>query len=290
MTILEILDEFGVPYRQTGEHHHVTTGWVGMDCPHCSPESGKFRLGYNLAWNRMSCWVCGSQQLIPALCAITNQPYPKIKDLVGGMDRSLVAKEEPIRGNLVLPVGVGTLLPIHRKYLKERRFDPDELEKMWKIQGIGFAPKLAWRIFIPIIFRGSVVSWTTRSVSDNHHARYRGASPSQERMRAKSLLYGEYHSRHSIIVCEGPTDVWRIGPGAVATLGVGTTRSQLIRMVRYPKRFVCFDSDKDAQRRAKDLCLQLLPMGGETHNIVLDAKDAGSAKPKEIKQLRRLLR
>ena len=289
MTFLDFLNQFRIEYRESGSHHHVTQGWIGVDCPQCSPKSGKFRLGYNADWHRLSCWVCGSLPIIPTLCAITNQPYPKVKQLLGGIVRGGTVEKTPHRGQLQIPLGVGPLLPAHRKYLKGRGFDPDDIESLWKIQGIGPAPKLSWRLFIPIHLSGEIVSWTTRSVGDAK-IRYIGASLSQERVRAKTLLYGEDHVRHKIIICEGPTDAWRIGPGAVATLGVKTTQAQLRRMIRYPCRYVCFDSDVDAQRRAQSLCLQILPFGGETHNIVLDAKDAGSAKRREIKQLRRLLK
>ena len=36
-----------------------------------------------------------------------------------------------------------------------------------KIFGIGIAPRLQWRIWIPIHYHGEIVSWTTRSLSDN---------------------------------------------------------------------------------------------------------------------------
>jgi hypothetical protein len=53
---------------------------------------------------------------------------------------------------------------------------------------------------------------------------------------------------------------------------------------------VCFDNQAVAQRKARALCDELSAFGGETLNVILDAKDAGSATDKEIRKLRRLLK
>ena len=137
---------------------------------------------------------------------------------------------------------------------------------------------------------GNDGSWTTRAVSDDVKLRYVNARPEEELRPIKSLLYGQHHLRHAVVICEGPTDAWKIGPGAVATFGVNYTKAQLLRMSKYPVRFVCFDSEPIAQQRAQALCEALIPFPGTTKNITLDAMDPGSASEKELRQLRRLLR
>ena len=109
-------------------------------------------------------------------------------------------------------------------------------------------------------------------------------------MNHKELLYGEDYCRGSVIIHEGPTDVWRTGPGAVALLGTGFTDAQVLRLSHYGLRIVCFDSEPAAQRRANKLCSLLDGFPGETINVVLDSKDPGSATPKEIAKLRKLLK
>lgn len=168
-----------------------------------------------------------------------------------------------------------------------REFNPKKLERLWGIQGIGINPKLGWRIFIPVIYEGRTVSWTSRSLSDETPKRYWNASPKEEEISLKQILFGIDLVRHAIIITEGPFDAMRIGPGAVATMGIQYTKSQLRQMVDFSVRVVCFDSENDAQKRAVGLCEQLKSFPGQTINVALDAKDPGSASKKEISQLRK---
>lgn len=176
---------------------------------------------------------------------------------------------------------------VHKRYLKERGFDPEEIAGKWSVQGIALASRLCWRLFIPIHHQGNVVSWTTRSICPEANQRYIAAKAGEEAMPARSLLYGEDHARHGIIVVEGPLDAWRIGFGAVAALGVSYGREQVARMSKYPVRAICFDSDPKAQRRAAKLCETLRVFPGRTVRVELDAEDPGSASVKEIRKLRR---
>lgn len=101
------------------------------------------------------------------------------------------------------------------------------------------------------------------------------------------MLFGIDFIRHAIIVCEGPMDAMKIGPGAVSTMGISYTKHQLKQIVDFPVRVVCFDNEPDAQKRAKKLCSDLSSFPGKTTNIVLDVKDPGEASPKEIKLIRK---
>jgi DNA primase len=196
--------------------------------------------------------------------------------------------EQKKRAGLKLPKGLGLLKTQHRRYLKNRKFNPKELEALWNLQGIGVAARLAWRLFIPITLDGQVVSWSTRSLSDDHEGRYITASPNEEAVDHKSLLYGEDLVRgNAIIIVEGPTDAWRIGPGSVATLGTGYSRAQVKRMTSYAVRAICFDSEPAAQRRAGRLADLLEPFPGETVVVELDAEDPGKASPREVRLLRK---
>lgn len=202
--------------------------------------------------------------------------------------RGIVHEEGPTprAAQVALPPGLGPLLPIHRKYLSRRGFDPDELERLWSIQGIGLVTHLAWRIFIPILYQGEVVSWTTRATTDDG-MRYISARPDQERLDAHTLLFGEDYARHTIIVCEGCLDAIKIGPGAVATLGIKYTTAQVLRMSKYPRRVILFDNETMAQRRARKLAGDLSVFPGETLNCCLTSgKDAAEASHRDVEELR----
>lgn len=284
MHFKDLLDDLGVSCAEHGTHHHTTEGWINIDCPFCSPNSQHYRLGYNLAGGYMSCWQCGSKRVGDVLCELTGKDWKEVKPLLSGITKELVYKPKHT-GKLLMPKGVGDLLPIHKKYLKNRSFDPDYLSSFWGVQGIGLTPSLSWRLFIPIHHHGQIVSWTTRAIVDTV-TRYINATEQQESMSAKGLLYGEDHVRHAVIVVEGPTDVWRIGPGAVATMGLGFSQAQITKLIKYPVRVIVFDNEPQAQRQAHKLCTLLSPFDGKTIKQELHAKDPGSASVEEIKELR----
>ena len=89
---------------------------------------------------------------------------------------------------------------------------------------------------------------------------------------------------------EGPFDVWKIGPGAVALMGVFYTQNQLLQIAKYPMRYICLDSEPAAQIVANKLCNDLMAFPGQTKNIILDSgKDPGNASEKELDELKSLL-
>jgi hypothetical protein len=286
MNIRDVLTELGIDFRSVGESTLVTNGWVGVECPFCGVGTGKHGLGINLAHGSCSCWKCGPHRLAEVLKEISGEPWQRIRELLGDVER-VYEKEEKPKGKLVYPAGVNEMADCHRAYLKRRGFDPDEIHRLWNVHGIGLAARLAWRLFIPIAdVRGKVVSWTTRAIKKDAEQRYWSASPEEEAVPAKSLLFGEQYCRHAVIICEGPFDVFRIGPGCVGTLGLSYSQEQVAKMVKYPIRAVCFDSEPKAQERARRLCESLAPYPGRTTRIELDAPDPGSASKKEIAKLR----
>lgn len=285
--ILEILKQRNVPYRQHGDHHHVSYGWLGVNCPFCGRGSNHFHMGFHITKRFSSCWRCGYHPAWKTLAELLGIRYIEARELLGsdpGWEQD--DRRGQGRGKLVLPHGLGFLLPPHERYIKERGFDSEELVRLWSIQGIGIASRLAWRIFIPVLHHGSVVSWTTRSLVDEG-VRYISAKAEEEEISAKTLLFGEDYARHAIIIVEGPFDVFRIGPGAVATLGLVVTPAQVEKMRQYPIRVICFDREAQAQKRARKLCRLLEPYPGSTYNVTLSASDPGSASAKEVTQLRK---
>lgn len=288
MSLEAVLRELGIPVAPDG-HHHVTRGRVQIDCPWCSKDSGRFRLGINERGLYSTCWTCGSHKLVETLAEASGESYKTVRErfIEEGVEWSGEAYKIPA-GRLLLPSGRTRLLRAHRDYLRGRGFSPKKIQKLWGVEGIGVASRLAWRIFIPIHYGDQIVSWTTRAISDKVRKRYHSAAVEEEAIRHKTLLYGEQYARHAIIVLEGPLDVWAVGPGAVGTCGTGWTKEQLAKMAKYPIRAICFDAEEEAQRRAEALCRELSALPGETFNILLETgSDAASAKKKEIRGIRR---
>lgn len=284
MNFEDLLSEHSVPIRKVGEHEHAREGWLQFDCPFCA-SPGHFRMGYNNRFNYCNCWNCGSRSVAEVVHHLTGLPFAEIKKFLKGI---IPKREKQYKrtGTYKPPTGTGDFAPIHLRYLKSRGFSPRRVSETWQVQGIGLAPRLKWRLFIPVLFRGEPVSWTTRSCTDKHSHRYINAKPEEEAISIKRLLYGWDAIRNAVILVEGPMDVWRIGPGAAGTFGLNYTPDQIELVSRVPTRVICFDSEHAAQVRAKRLAKDLSAFPGDTYNVKLDAEDPGSASKEEILELR----
>lgn len=295
MDIRELMDSLNVEWKTEG-HEHCRRGWMQIDCPFCSKSWRHFRLGIHLTRNYGNCWACGPHRLVDILQEITGQSYKKLKELSKELEinpRDLRRDtERKTAGEVEIPKRAGRLLKPHCRYLRKRGFDWRELKETWgDIRGIGIDTRLSWRIWIPIYFDNRIVSWTTRSISDEHDERYISASPQQEEIDHKKMLYGEWLCTHGIAITEGPISAWAIGPGAVATLGTSFTQAQVYRMANYPIRVICFDNEPTAQRRARSLCDALMPFEGETINVRVGRRgdDPASCPKKDVQAIRRMI-
>lgn len=289
MQFTEILDRYHIRYQTEGKY--CRPGWIAFDCPFCRGglDPNKPYAGYNLARGSVNCWRCGPHPVGTTLMQLTRLKWSDVKSLLDDLDRPRFKDEIKPAGRLVLPHGLCELQKPHRRYLERRGYDPDEIAERYGVKGIALASRLSWRLFIPIHFKGEIVSWTTRSIDPNETLRYISASMDEEAIPHKHLLYGEDLATNAISIHEGSIDTWRVGHGAVATLGTGYSSNQILRMIRYPRRIVCFDSEKAAQRRANKLCDLLEGYDGETYNIVLDAKSADEESDETIEKIRKLL-
>ncbi|QDP54818.1 MAG: putative DNA primase [Prokaryotic dsDNA virus sp.] len=284
MNIRDVFNRLGVPWLDSG-HHHCRPGWIQIDCPFCESQ-GKFHMGYNLSSPRFHCWVCRGHSVSWVLSKL-GMPVNDAKQVAQVLSREeLDLDGVELRGKLVEPAGRGKLKEAHRSYLQRRGFKPSEIRSVWGVEGIGpFGLRLSWRLYIPIISGGRRLSWTTRSLN-NTGQRYISASPQQEAVNHKHLVYGIDHCFKSIVIVEGPTDAWRVGPGAGALFGLAWSTHQLETLSKIPNRFICFDNSMEARAASRELAGQLNVFPGTTSIVELDAKDPGCASEKEIQQLR----
>lgn len=273
------------------DHHHGRAGWRQLDCPFCGKNSQRFHMGYNLTFRYFNCWKCGSQRPLDVLVALLDVSFSKAHRLWGSIDGTAPITQKYIDAEekeLVLPSGIDKLTKKHRRYLKGRGYDPEVISKLWAVQGIGLSSRLSWRLFIPIHLHHRMISWTTRAVTEYAKVRYLSASEDEERLPHKRMLYGmDYTAKRGVVICEGPLDVWSVGPGAVATFGLSFTRSQLLQLSKFQTRVICFDSEKFAQKQAEHLADQLEIFPGNTIIATLDSGDPGEASRREIRQLRK---
>lgn len=180
--------------------------------------------------------------------------------------------------------------PPHRKYLKRRRLDPDELSDLWGFKGVGVSHEYQWRIVIPTTLEGEVVTWTTRTIDDTVEPRYKSAPADRERVSVRDVLFGEDFCRHAIAVAEGHLDAVTVGPGMVATGGTGYSDAHLLRIAKYPVRIVSFDNTPDGHKRADKLVRELSVFEGETVKATCSGKDWNSSSDSDVREIRRMLR
>lgn len=289
MTLAEFIARYRIDHRGGGTHRHVRHGWIGVNpCPKCSSRS--FHAGLTEDCSRAACWRCGGLSPWDLLGQAAGIPWWDARESItppGGPLASPLTPSKP-RGPVLYPPGLQALRRPHRAFLENRRFDPDAIADLWGVRATGPAGRLAWRLWIPIHLDGEVVSWTTRAVGDRQ-PRYVSASPEEESEDHKTLLYGEDLAGHAVVVVEGPTDVWRIGPGAVAVLGLQTSPQQIDRLGRFPFRAICFDREPAARRRAERLADLLQQLPGVTDTIELETgSDPGDCDQDEIDEIRRI--
>jgi hypothetical protein len=287
VTLRELLTHLDISFKETGESPLVTAGWIGTVCPWCGKGTGKPGLGIHVQTLKLSCWKCGSHDLAGFLQESTNLPWGQIKLILRNLDAiGGVPAPEKSSGRYREPLGVGELLPAHRNYLIKRGFDPDEIGEVWGVRGIGVGGNYQWRLFLPVSDGKKPVSWTTRAVG-NVELRYISAPPTDETVPLKSTLYGRHLARNAVVVVEGPTDAWRIGPGAVATYGLSHTPAQVALIATYPVRAICFDTEPTAQRRARKLADDLATFPGVTYVVTLGGPDPDTSPRAELDELRR---
>jgi len=293
MGIEKLLQDYGIPYVTESEHHHSTAGWINIHCPFCHG-SKNFHLGINIYQPMVShCWRCGGHSTATALARILNQPVEKMKlliqEYVGPTVTTRKKAEEPRVS--ILPIKFPQpyferLNEAGKKYLEGRGFDPEKLEKKWKLKQTGpvsFLDKIPYgnRIIIPIRWGGELVSFQTRDITGKAEQRYLACPMRREVIHHKHIVYGkeEKWSKHpALIVVEGVVDVWKLGSSAVATFGTSFTMEQVLALAKIHDRFfIVYDNEPQARQQARKLAVKLKALGKKVFIETVDT-DPGDMK------------
>jgi len=297
----------------SGKGRHGRKGWIQIHCPLCAG-SQDWHGGFNLIPGHRfegtySCYRCGYslvKNVIRALLRVDDSSAARIyltylrepsqisrehhRD--DTQDRPPVSFSTPSR-NVPLPPGTGPLQETHRRYLTQRNFDPDLIERDWKIAATRNVGEYAFRIIIPVFRDGYRVSYQGRDITSLAPDKYRACHISNEVIHHKFTLYGiDDVKRNSVIVVEGVTDAWRIGKGnVVGTFGVKFTRPQLLLLhQRFDRVFVFFDDEPDAINQGLLLVNQLEVLGTEAALFSPgEGRDPGSLPDSEAAEIVREL-
>lgn len=254
-------EDYNIDYAHSGKH--ARSGWINISCPFCSGNPG-FHGGFNIENNYYNCHRCGNHYLPKVIAVLTGVEQNIVIDLIKkystvseAINQQTTNKKTPLR--ITFPADTGSLTKKAKKYLIGRKYDPYELEAIWDLKSTSHIGFYKNRILAPIRQRQKLVSYQTRDITEKHPQKYLACFQDEEIIQHQHCIYGlDQVINRSCIVVEGITDVWRLGPGAVATFGIDFTKQQaLLIAVNFDKVFTMFDSEPQAQEKAEELGLMI---------------------------------
>jgi hypothetical protein len=229
------------------------------------------------------------------VAALINLPEMQVKELLKSYGvnyrvpriNSTPQNQKPFK----LPTNCQTLSTQHRKYLTQRGFDAEKIERLWNLQGTKHVSLLddidyRLRIIIPFFWDGEMARFDARDITGKQISKYKACPKWREIMHRKEILYGKQEYWTDTGVCvEGPTDVWRLGVNSFAVCGIEYTHKQVRLIANTFKRVaVLFDDESQAQVQARKLVAELKFRGVDAWNVEITG-DPGSMKQKDADEL-----
>lgn len=287
--IIRFLNDQKIEYRSSGKN--IGRGWVGIrKCPFCGDR--KYHLGMHKKTANLSCFRCGTkvwilEYLMESYKCTRAQAREAIKGYVdwnqSGQDEHILSKPSRIK----LPIGATQEFPkAHLQYLESRGFGLETIQR-FSLSACLYYSTWKYRVIIPILYQEKMVAFTGRAIA-GQDPRYLHSPSEESVIPVKSCLYNlDLATKHTIIV-EGPTDVWKLGSGAVCTFGTKYTNRQLnlLRKNGCEKATLIFDPDKSGRKAASLLCNALDMCGIEADSFILRDKDPGDLSEDEAFNLR----
>jgi len=289
------LQDRGIEFVTEGKN--TSNGWVETRCVFCDDNSAHLGISPE---RTISCWRCGVKgNVIKYIHEVENCSWDKAKKIVNEfVDETLshlqYEDQQTFHGNkLILPQGLENLNERHYEYLQSRGFDPLLIEKKYKLKALGKSQnaedrKFAYRIFVPILLNNRIVHFTMADYTGRRNPKYLHQEDEKAVYQMKECLYNIDTLRDIALIVEGVSDVWRMGDGAIATMGIKYTTAQINLLVRRkPKKiFIMFDAEEEAQSQANKLANSLAGFVN-TEVLELDYNDPGSLTDSEAKHILR---
>lgn len=298
MNFIKLFEDYKIDYSLK-----TNRGWVNTKCIYCGGSS--YKLGFNPTEDYCTCFACGLHNLKETLSKLLAIPKKDIDDVIEQYKtRTIILnklndKKTTAVKNLVLPTD--TFTPIERKYLKSRNFNPSYLHKKYNVVGGGIVGDWKYRIIIPVIIDGKIVSWTGRSILEKSKLdelkipRYKNLEIKKSVINPKECLFNLDNSKNkTVVLTEGPFDVMRLGNDFICSFGTSLTQSQIKEIkLRYDKVFIMFDNEIEAQQKARNYGQMLSSIGVDVE--IVDAysdfnkNDGGELNDEEVKLIRKEL-
>lgn len=279
-----------------------------VNCPFCNDTRN--RLWINHRWNTFDSRTC-TRNLFLAKCfnedCIADRGVRALTELIfGNSHTTLPAPEYDSTKTSVKTViprlpqsqPLVNLPSTHhaRTYLESRNFDPDYLSKEFGIRFCGYPEngslaRATNRLLIPAYMNGNLVGWQARYIGERDWKDKSLFVPkyfSMPGFRKSACLYNYDSAKEDptfVIVCEGPSDVWRIGSSAVAIFGkdLSTIQRDLI-INTWGKGTIIVMLDSDATVASNKVYNKLKEANLNVYNVSLEglSKDPGDMSEEEV--------
>lgn len=247
---IKFLNDYNISYRTKGKNTSID--FVNINCIFCQDFGG--HLGIHKTKGYTTCFKCGYHSLESVIKLLV--PYENPKEIIKRYNTDYIY-ETKIHKKLnkvkfVLPGE--SLKPIHKNYLRKRRFNPDYLEKKYNLKGTVFYGKYRYRLIIPIYFQDEIVTFQTRSLNDNVKPKYIACDPLMELKKIKETVYNLNNCKNNyIVITEGVMKVFRLGDNSCCTFGKNFSIEQVSLLKNYEHIFIYFDPDSAGKDGAKKL-------------------------------------
>jgi len=292
--VITYLEDRGIQFWTSGKN--VTSGWINISCPFpfCQEPSNHLGISPHRFFN---CWVCGEKgpvtKLIQQLegCSWTeaNTIVSKFQDFTfKHLKKETQHRTDPDRN--ILPKEANDDWPqLHLDYLKKRGFNPPSLINKYKLKACYTLGKYKFRIIVPFFHKGKIVNFTGLDVTNQAKEPYKHCLNEEAIIPAKSCLYNIDTVDRSVLIVEGVTDVWRIGDGCIASLGIEWTNAQIGLLIEksLERVFVMFDSEPKAVAKAHELGEHLSAIFPSVEVIELSEGDPCDLDPGTVRKVRK---
>lgn len=284
--LFEYLNDQNISYTTTGKN--VSQGWIGVSCPFCGDPTN--HLGINIEAKTISCFRCGEKgNILKYIMEIEDISFKEAISKINkyGTNILIKTKQGDKQKAQKISEDFEPLQMWHKEYLAGRKFDPDKLEKKYKLKSARITSSFAHRIIIPFYFNNKMITFTTRDVTGKSELKYQHCPITRSVIPPKETLFNIDNAKKNCIVCEGCMDVFRLGDGCVALNGVNYTRQQLLLLSAFKRIFILFDPEEKAQQQARNLALALSSCVSNVEVINLGInRDPGDLTDQEAKELK----
>ena len=289
-----------------------------MNCPICMDTRSRLFIGHAtnakiIPTGQKSTWhfpviaVCHNEH-----CAVRrllqDMPSHLEKEAIDSMTQAAGGRQF-IRNKLefmpkTLPLSSSDVPAQVIEYVESRGFDPDYLFREFDVRcaptGTIYQPEtdnkerkmfFEDRLFIPIIQSGEIISWQARLCRKADRYKYIFPDLCEKSKYLYNMDRAWANETDTVVVCEGVTDVWKIGHRAVAIFGKSMSETQL-DMLRilcgwHARIVLLLDPDAKAttQKLLLRMCKEKMFRHGVTYLELAEGYDAADYSTSEINAL-----